>query len=63
MLQGQDITVHDGKFTNVAGDYHEHKNTIIVLQGESPAKASEPAGTSLVHKFLRTWFKYVLKPK
>ncbi|PPQ98173.1 hypothetical protein CVT26_003219 [Gymnopilus dilepis] len=62
MLQGQDITVHDGKFTNVAGDYHEHKNTIIVLQGESPAKTSEPAGTSLVHKFLRTWFKYVLKP-
>ena len=32
MLEGQDIAVHNSNLTNVGGDYHEHKNTIIVLQ-------------------------------
>ena len=32
MMQGKKITVHGGSFTNVGGDYHEHKNTTYVIE-------------------------------
>lgn len=31
MVQEKNITVHGGTFTHVAGDYHEHKNTTVIL--------------------------------
>ena len=32
MIQGENVTVHGGNFTNVGGDYHEHRNTTYVVK-------------------------------
>lgn len=42
MVQGTDINISGGKFTNVAGDYHEHKNTTVILNDSE--KSSESLG-------------------